>query len=365
MSHQIHRAAAIFAVLAPLATLTFAGTASADNGRHDHSPSTIYTETNAASGNQVLAFRVIRGALTQVGTYDTGGLGAGTGLGSQSAIVVEGDHLLAVDAGSDQISLFDVGRDGSLELTDVESSGGDRPVSVTARGKTAYVVNAGDGTVNGFTISHDDLIPIDGSNRTLPGNGAAQIAFDRKGDWLVVTEKNTNSIDVLPVDRHRVAGEAVSSPSAGQTPFGFRIDSRNTLVVSNAAGGVAGASSVSSYRIDRSGTLVPISSAVANGQGSACWIELSGNQKYAFSANTGSGTISSYRVGRGGSLSLVDPVAATPGAAATDMIQVDNSLFALASGAHTITAHTIGGNGSLTVTASVSVPTGVAGLATN
>ncbi len=365
MHHRIRRSAAIFALVAPLAVVAFANSASADDGHGRHEDSTIYTETNDASGNQVLAYRVVDGALTQVGAYDTGGLGAGSGLGSQSAVVVDDDHLLAVDAGSDQLSLFAVERDGSLTLTDVESTNGDRPVSVAVHGKTAYVVNAGDATVSGFTIRKNDLVPIAGSTRALPGSGAAQIAFDRRGRQLVVTEKATNTIDVVPVDNRGVAGDAVSNPSTGETPFGFRITDRNMVVVSNAAGGAAGASSVSSYRLDRDGTLEPIGGAEPNGQGAACWIELSEDQDLAFSANTANGTISSYGLTRNGVLSLIDQVAASPGAGATDLIEADGTLFSLAAGSHTITALEIGDHGSLTPTTSVVVPTGVAGLATS
>src|SRR5215213_10789877 len=46
----------------------------------------LYTLTNAASGNQVLAYsRATDGSLVFQSSYATGGLGSGSGLGSQSA----------------------------------------------------------------------------------------------------------------------------------------------------------------------------------------------------------------------------------------------------------------------------------------
>ena len=364
LTHSITRTvrtAAVVAIVAPLATLAFAGTAAASG--HHGSSSTIYTETNDPTGNEVLAFRVVHGELTQVGTYPTGGLGADSGLGSQAALVADGDHLIAVNAGSDTVSLFDVARNGSLRLTDVESSGGDRPVSVDIHGNLAYVVNTGDETVSGFRIRHDRLVPIAGSTRSLPGEAAAQIAFDQSGRRLVVTQKNSNTIDVLAVDRRGAAGPAESNPSTGSTPFGFRVDRRNHVIVSNAAGGAAGASSVSSYRFDGRTGLVPISSAVANDQGAACWIELSANQRHAFSANTGSGTISSYRLRRDGSLSLHDAAAATPGAGPSDMIEADGTLYSLSRSPQTITAYSISRHGDLTEAGSITIPDGATGLA--
>jgi 6-phosphogluconolactonase (cycloisomerase 2 family) len=367
MSSRIHRTAAVIAMVAPLTGLAFAGTASASGGDHGHdghrSAGTIYTETNSPLGNAVLAFRDVGGALVAAGSFDTGGLGSGSGLGSQGALVADGDHLLAVNAGSNEVSLFSIERDGSLELEDVESSGGVTPVSVTVHDDVAYVVNAGDGTVSGFRIRHDDLRPIAGSTQTLPGRGAAQISFDQRGRRLVVTEKGTDTIDVLPVNRRGVAGAAVSNPSTGQTPFGFAIDRRNHVIVSNAAGGAAGASSVSSYRFDGRAGLTPVSSAVATTQSAACWIALSGNQKFAYTTNTASGSISSYRVSGNGGLTLVSAVATTPGAGPLDMVEAGGALFTLNNGSHTISTHSIGNDGSLTASGAVAVPAGVVGLA--
>ena len=359
MSHRIRHLGAA-ALIAPLAAIAVAAPASAD----DHQNGTmIYTETNAASGNTILAFRATGGTLTNVGSYATGGLGAGTGLGSQGAVVVAGHRLLAVNAGSDQLSLFDIEDDGALTLTDVESSGGRRPISVTVDGKSVYVVNAGDRTVSGFQIRNDSLVAIPGSTQSLPGNGAAQISFDRTGKRLIVTEKATSTIDVLPV-RNGVAGPAVSNLSTGVTPFGFAVDRRNHVIVSNAAGGAAGASSLSSYDVSGKTGLTSISPAVATTQTAACWVALTEDGQTAFMTNTGSGSISSYAIGRDGTLSLAQAVAASPGAGPVDLAVEDDELFTLASGAHMITAHHIDDDGSLVADGQVTVPVGVVGLAT-
>ena len=313
----------------------------------------------------MLAIQNFDGTLTTIGSFATGGLGSGVGLGSQGAVVSDGEHLLAVNAGSNQVSLFEIERDGTLTLGDIASSGGANPVSVTVHDDIAYVVNAGDSTISGFRIRHDRLEQIDGSTRPLTGSGAAQISFDSKGKRLVVTEKATSTIDVFAVNRRGVAEAAVPTASAGQTPFGFAIDDRNHVVVSNAAGGAAGASSVSTYRFARSAGLEVISPEVVDTQTAACWIALSANQKFAYTTNTGSGSISSYRLGRHGSLQLLHAVAATPGAGPIDMAEVDGSLFTLNSGSHTISSHSIGGDGSLTLVGGITVPSGVVGLASS
>lgn len=366
MSPRAHRSIVAIALIAPLAALSFAGTAAADDGHdddHGDHVTTVYTETNAAAGNAVLAYQNINGVLSNVGTFATGGLGSGNGLGSQGAVFADDDHLLAVNAGSNQVSLFSINDDGSLTLEDIESSGGVRPVSVALRDEVAYVVNATSRNVSGFRVDDDQLTPIAGSTQSLPGNGAAQVSFDAKGKRLVVTEKATNSIDVLPLNRRGVAGAAVSNASTGTTPFGFAIDRRNNVIVSNANGGAAGASSLSSYQLNGPTGLTPVSSAVATTQTAACWVVLSDNQKYAYTANAGSGTISSYTLGRNGSLNLLQAVAAQPGTGAVDMAVVDGMLFSLANGPHSISAFGVGGDGSLTPAGSVAIPVGVAGLA--
>src|SRR5258707_6372286 len=97
------------------------------------SPGNVYTMDNAVAGNNVLIFnRAADGALSLAGAVATGGKGTGTGLGSQSALILSanGQWLFACNAGSDEISLFAVTPDG-LVLTDKVSTGGKQPISLT------------------------------------------------------------------------------------------------------------------------------------------------------------------------------------------------------------------------------------------
>jgi 6-phosphogluconolactonase len=71
----------------------------------------VYTQTNAADGNEVLVFRHdSRGVLDLVTKVKTRGLGTGVTLGSQGALALtrDGRHLYVVNAGSDSISAFAV-----------------------------------------------------------------------------------------------------------------------------------------------------------------------------------------------------------------------------------------------------------------
>jgi 6-phosphogluconolactonase (cycloisomerase 2 family) len=281
-------------------------------------PGAVYLMTNATGGNSVIVFdRSADGQLTSDGTYATGGTGTGGGLGNQGSVILTKDHrrLYVVNAGSDDISAFHVSRTG-LQLSGPSvPAGGQRPISLTEHGDLLYVLNAGgSGGIAGFRVGTDGaLTPIPGSIRPLssPTAGAAQIQFSPDGRILVVTEKATNTISTYTVGSDGVASGPNAQASAGQTPFGFNFNQRGDLVVSEAVGGGPGASTASSYRLDRDGNLALISGRVATTQTAACWIAISQNGSFAYTTNTGSGTISSLAIGPGATLTLVEAVAGT------------------------------------------------------
>jgi len=357
---RLCRRATVAVAAAPLIALVPSGVAAA----HDRSDPrvTVYTQTNSPTGNAVVALQEVDGTLQQVASYSAGGTGTGTGLGSQGAVTAASGFLFAVDSGSNQLSVFRVGERGVLHRTDVVDSGGAAPVSVAVHHNVVYVVNAGDSSITGFRLHRDGRLAPLGVHLILPGAGAAQISFDRTGSRLIVTEKGTNTIDIVPVG-DGVVGPAGSNPSTGQTPFGFAVDRHNNVIVSNAAGGASGASTLTSYSLTGPSGVTAISPTVPDTQTAACWVLLSGNGRFAYTTNTGSGTISSYRLAPDGSLQLLDPVAASPGAGPIDMARVGRVLYTLNAGAHTVATDLIGGDGGLAPSGAAAVPDGAAGLA--
>lgn len=363
------RVRSVSLALAAAATLasavSLAQPASADDGHRGggRAGGQVFEATNAAAGNAVQVFdRNPDGSLTAGALVPTGGLGAGSSLASQGGIVREGRLLLVVNAGDATVSSLAITGRG-LEPRDVEPSGGVRPVSVTAHDDLVYVLNAGDDTISGLRLDERGrLKPIPGSTRPLgrTGTGAAQIQFTDDGDALVVTEKATNNIVTFPVRGNGRTGEPTVTPSAGTVPYGFDIDRRDHVIVSEAATG-----SVSSYRFD-DGRLVPISPVVPLNQAAPCWLVLSVDGRYAFTTNAASGSISSYRVARDGSLTLLASVAATTPAGPTDLARSADGAFLYArvrSG--DVAAFAIGADGSLTArgTASGATAIGSSGLA--
>jgi 6-phosphogluconolactonase len=273
---------------------------------------TIYTASNATTGNQILAFDQLRnGTLRAVATVATGGTGSGGGLGNQSGITLSPDRRLmfVVNAGSNEISVFKFD-DRQPKLLSKVSSGGIRPVSVSLRGNRLYVLNAGSDDVVGFNVGEwGQLNALPNSRRALSGTatGPAQVQFSPDGRFVVVTEKATNLISTFPVRLGGYLGDRVSNPSSANTPFGFSFDRRGDLLVSEAAGGPPNISSVSSYKLLNDGRLKVLTASAKTNQLAACWVAVSRSGKYAYVSNTASGTLSGFMINGNGTLSALTP----------------------------------------------------------
>lgn len=363
---------AVFALaLAGALALGFSATAGAQTLG---SAGAVFTMTNSDQGNAVLAFgRSARGELTFVDAYDTGGTGTGAGLGNQGGLVLDesGNHLLAVNAGSNSVSVFAAGPKG-LELLDVEDSSGSTPISVTIDGDLVYVLNAGgDGNISALQLATDGtLTPIAGSTRPLSGSatGPAQISFSPDGRILVVTEKGTNSLVTYLVGDDGLASDPIVTASEGDTPFGFSFGHRGRLFVSEAFGGAFEASAVSSYDLRRDGSLEPITSSLPTTQSAACWLVATRNGRYAYMTNTGSNSITGLELARNGKVSLLDTDGFTgqTGVAPIDAAFSRNShfLYVLNGGDGSLSAYRVKVNGALESLAGVGgLPVGTNGLA--
>ncbi|MEO7709988.1 MAG: hypothetical protein ABIS28_15760 [Caldimonas sp.] len=333
---------------------------------------TFFTSTNSAAGNAVIAVeRNSSGALGAPVSTSTGGLGSGSGLGSQGAVTLseDGRHLFVVNAGSNSVSTFDVGANG-LVLASVHDSGGLHPISVSERDGLVYVLNdGGSGNVAGFRNHDGSLAPIAGSTRPLSaagGTGPAQVSIGTESDVLIVTEKNTSLLLSYALAADGSAGPPRTTRSAGATPFGFVFDRRNRLLVSE-----AGASTLSTYRFADSAPTVPVvvSAAVATNQAAACWAMATPNGRFVYTGNAGTSSISQFALdGRGHATLVAAAAASTANGSAGDMaITVHGRVLGiLAPRTPAILSFAVGTDGSLTFVASAAgLPAGVVGLAAN
>ena len=330
--------------------------------------------TNVQGDNTILAYgRNAQGELTPIGPFATNGFGGdfdgGEGLDpliSAYALTKTPDNstLLAVNAGSNTITSFNINDDFSLaQAGEPQPTGAIGPNSIAfverdlenIRG-LVYVSNitrpeyldqgepGHQGTVTGFWLMDDGtLSAIPGSTRDLPIRPSA-VQLSEDGNWLVVASINSgasglqsNSEDELTV--FNVGQDGLLSPNAWGTAtstlrdnaegrnlpsaIGFQIVGDNYVVVTEARefqpNGLPPAfpalqdGSVSTWQIQGDGTLNPISLDVRSGEGNtgrtACWLDFTSDGNTFFVSNAIEAGLASYSFSNG-VVELLDQTAA-------------------------------------------------------
>ena len=135
---------------------------------------------------------------------------------------------VAVDAGSNQVSVLRIGWDGSLALVPggVVSSGGVLPVSIAVHGDLVYVANAGPAGSNftGFRLGFfGQLRPIPGSTVALSATAQpGDVLFNGDGSKLAGTLVGTSQIASFTVGfgGRLTAAPGSPFPAQGLGPFG-------------------------------------------------------------------------------------------------------------------------------------------------
>ncbi len=279
----------------------------------------VYVNDNTAGTNTIGAFdRHANGTLTpEAGSpFTAGGAGTGAGLASQGALQISanGRFLIAVNAGSNQISVLRIKAGGAPRLVPggVVSSRGALPVSVTVHRGLVYAANAGAGGSNytGFRLGRGGrLTPIAGSTVALPDTAQpGDVLFNSTGSKLAGTRVGTSQIDSFTVGPRGRLTAAPRSPflAQGLGPFGsqFRPTNPSQLFVSNAHN--TGTGTISAFRDRPDGSLSPIgASPFADLQAAPCWVEITHDGRFLFTVNTGAGSISRFSIAPGGKLRLL------------------------------------------------------------
>jgi 6-phosphogluconolactonase len=355
-------------MLPALASLAAVAAATRVSGATSPSPviGHVYVNNNNTNGvNTIGAFdRHADGTLTPMpgSPFVAGGLGSPATTLSQGALQLSSDscYLLAVDRGSNQISVLRIEPDGSLDPVADEPvcSNGVNPVSIAIYGDLVYVANAGTPTSSGQTNYTGFILdpgghlrPLPGSTVTLPdGTRLTDVLFSPDGNKLVGTRVSTSLIDSFTVGADGLLTAAPDSPFAAQGvgPFGSEFHPINPeqLYVSNALGGKE-AGSVSAFIDGADGTLASIdASPFSNWQTAPCWIEISHDGRYLFVVNTDSKSISSYSIASDGSLALRDTTPVNPPTAlpADARLAPDGStLWIVDSGGNTVSGFAVDG----------------------
>src|SRR5580698_1762807 len=282
--------------------------------RHPN-PGAVFVMTNAADRNEVISFRrAADGSLQEGHRFATGGRGSGGNndpLESQGSLTLSQDHtlLFAVNAGSGEISVFRV-HGSDLSLADKELSGGSEPNAVAQHGHLVYVLNTGgSSSVIGFRVNENgrlSQIPHSVSFLSTNTSGAASLAFSPNGQFLLVTERETNSIDVFSVQKNGTLSPIVTNPSAGPGVFSLAFAPNGAAIaVETGPSGGQNASAISSYAVNSNGTLTTISASVPTLGAATCWNAVTPNGEWVYTSNAGTSNISGFTVGANGSLTAL------------------------------------------------------------
>lgn len=298
-----------------LAASALSAVSSKAQDQHLNEAGAVFVMNNSVARNEIISFkRAADGSLQQDGTFATGGRGTGgvtDPLESQGSLTLSQDHsfLFAVNGGSGELSVFQV-HGSNLSLVDKKSSGGAEPNAVAQHGGLVYALNVGGSSnVVGFTLNAaGHLKQIPNSTRFLTSNNseAASLAFSPDGQFLLVTERASNNIDVFHVQNDGTLGSIIVNSDSEPGAFSLSFAPNGAALVSETgpAGG-SNASTISSYSVLADGTISPISAGVATLGNANCWNAVTPNGRWVYVSNAASSTISGFRIGTTGALTSI------------------------------------------------------------
>jgi 6-phosphogluconolactonase (cycloisomerase 2 family) len=275
----------------------------------------VFVMSNDAAKNQVIAYdRAADGSLGEATPYDTNGRGSGgttDPLESQGSLTLSQDHslLFAVNAGSGDVSVFSVHR-SNLNLLNRTPSGGAQPSAIAEHNGLVYVLNSGGaGSLVGFQLNFGgQLKQIKNSTAFLTATttGGASLAFSPNGQFLVVTERVANNVDVFHVEPNGTLSPIVvnANPAPGTFSVSFAPNGEAIVSETGPASEPTG-SATSSYTVNANGTLTAISQSVPTLGAGNCWNAITPDGTKVYTSNSGSDNISGFNIGKNGTLTPI------------------------------------------------------------
>ncbi len=279
----------------------------------------VFVMNNDANENEVIAFeRNANGTLGESVSYDTHGRGSGgitDPLESQGSLTLSHDHslLFAVNAGSGDVTVFNVHKSAALNFLSKTPSGGAQPSAIAEFNGLVYVLNSGGaGSLVGFNLGNDgQLRQIKNSTAFLTGTttGGASLAFSPDGQFLVVTERVANNIDVFHVQADGTLSPIVVNPNPAPGTFSVAFAPNGAAIVSETGpAGATNGSTISSYKVNPNGTVTAITHSLATFAAGNCWDAITPDGRWVYVSNSGSDNISGFNIGKDGTLT---PIAGT------------------------------------------------------
>ncbi|KAL8854125.1 MAG: hypothetical protein Q9221_001047 [Calogaya cf. arnoldii] len=288
-------------------------------GKNGAAPKVIYFMDNEATGNSIVAMKVgADGMLSEGGRTPTGGKGASgidgnttmpagpDALFSQSALTVQGNWMVAVNPGSNTMTLFSIDTKDPVKLTMIGEpvdTMGDFPntVAISRKNKLACVGNTGaKAGIACFSIHHrkglkpvtESQVSFDLGQTTPPVgvfNTVSRVFFNEGESMLLTTVKGdpmkdptkTGFLSMLPVRKEGAdTQDTRSSPPGTSVLFGsVIIPGTKDIFATDAAFGAATISTEGTPSVTRNVTI--------ENQFATCWAALSPMTKTAFVTDVG------------------------------------------------------------------------------
>lgn len=332
----------------------------------------VFVMSNVLDANTIVAYqRATDGTLTLAGEFPTGGQGGDFDgpegldplISAYSLInTPNNEYLMAVNAGSDTITVMHINDDMTLEVVDTENTNGTGPNSIAYNNGIVYVSNIDadgvfegepdqQGSITGYTFEAGELTPIANSTRNLPNRPSA-IRFSPNGEYVITASINAGSAalasgnnDELVVFGLDQSGLPTDAPVSGATStevgnaeirnlpsaIGFEVVERSngTFVIVTEAREFQSlgqppafpnlqTGSVSTFQLGAGGELTNgqldllAGQTPTVGQRTACWIVFAPDSEFFWVSNALDASISSYRfTDDSGNIELVEVLAAT------------------------------------------------------
>jgi 6-phosphogluconolactonase len=276
----------------------------------------VFVTTNAADKNEVIAFeRNANGTLADSVSYDTHGRGSGgitDPLESQGSLTLSHDRslLLAVNSGSGTITIFNVHKSAALTFLSETPSEGAQPSAIAEFNGLVYVLNSGGaGSLVGFRLDNSGRLGhIKNSTAFLTGTttGGASLSFSPDGQFLVVTERVANNIDVFHIQSDGTLAPIVVNSNPAPGTFSVAFAPNGAAIVSETGAPTASnGSAISSYKVNSNGTVTAITQSLPTLAAGNCWNAITPDGTKVYVSNSGSDNVSGFNIGKDGTLTPI------------------------------------------------------------
>lgn len=324
----------------------------------------VYVNNNTSGSNTVSAFSVgAGGSLSPVAgsPFATGGAGSGDFLfaASRARVCAVGNRLYVSNSASNNVSGFDVNpTTGGLSLVPGSpfatggQAGNGISLDCTPDGRYVIAVNAGSANVSCFSVgANGALTAVPGSPFPLVGSPAGtRVSPD--GRFLCVALLALDRVAMFTIGADGaltpVPGSTFASPAGGNVA-GVEIDCSSSFVYASQA--TTTGTNVDVFRIGADGalTLVQTSNNAAGNNSNP--VLLSADGRFLYISNQGSNTISVFAVASDGTLSSVpgSPFPNTGGSLPQQMATDQTGAFLYVNnGGGSVSVFSVASNGSVT-----------------